>query len=714
MRFRGMVWILLILAPVSLGASGRAWNPYGLSEDEVDALRVRHPALREFAEFFTALLRHEDAPRDENFAVYRPIRRLAMRRRSVRGTWSPDLQDGIQGQVSQALWKLASPELARIDLNPDIQLTPPAQVSVFTEGLENRVLLLLRNNRRKPVALSLSPDGDSLHFPPREASLAPGQVTGVQLRVWGEGADSLGLRLTVEKQPMVLALPIRWRKAGRLQLTVKTQDRDSFRPARVYVVGSDRLARGPAGTFLRSTWTEGHHYFHTRGASSLVLPSGPARIFVVHGFENSPVTMNVNLEPGSNEVEVIPRPGIDCASRGWYSGDIHIHLNLVHKTLDQLVSTQDAFLQAGAEDLDVSNLLVCNSLGSITFDRNRFTGSLHPLSTAERVLYWNEEVRASLYGHMAALNLKEFLEPNFTGFRNTDHAFDYPSNTIQARKGREQGAGIFYVHPVHNPDANDLAGSSAKAVPVDAALGLVDGLEILGYGHPAASLRLYYRLLNCGFRLAAAAGTDVFNNIRRHKVIGGDRVYVHTGDVFDYDSWVQGLKAGRSFVTNGPLLFFQVDGRLPGSELDLEAPGRVRVRVEAHSHAPMDRLDLVFNGEPVHTVKASGNGTHLLYRGSLPITESGWLAARIQGGPHRLVVNNTDLFAHTTPVYLTVGGEPYADPDSVSHFLRWIGDLRQRLLTEGLFQEPIQKRQVLEQFRMAEAVYRQKLDSVEE
>jgi hypothetical protein len=60
-----------------------------------------------------------------------------------------------------------------------------------------------------------------------------------------------------------------------------------------------------------------------------------------------------------------------------------------------------------------------------------------------------------------------------------------------------------------------------------------------------------------------------------------------------------------------------------------------------------------------------------------------------------------------------VGGEPYADPDSVSHFLRWIGDLRQRLLTEGLFQEPIQKRQVLEQFRMAEAVYRQKLDSVE-
>ena len=714
MRAIRIVWILSILAPVSLVAAGRAWNPYGLSEDEVDALRVRHPALREFAEFFTALLRHEDAPRNENLSVYRPIRRLAMRRRTVRGSWSPDAQDEIQGQVSQALWRLTSPELARIDLNPEVLLTPSVQAPVFTAGLENRVLLLVRNNHRNPVELSLTPDGATLHFPPREASLAPGQVTGIQLRVWGAGGESLGLRLNVQGTTAQLSLPIRWREAARLDLAVKTHDRADFLPARVYVVGSDRLARGPAGTFLRSTWSEGRQYFHTRGASTLALPSGPARLLVVHGFEHAPVTMNVDLEPGSNQVEVIPQPGVDGSARGWHSGDIHIHLNLIHKTLDQLVLTQDALLQAEAEDLDVSNLLVCNSLGSITFDRNRFTGSLHPLSTADRILYWNEEVRAALYGHFAALNLKTFLEPNFTGFRNTDHAFDYPSNTIQARKGREQGAGIFYVHPVHNPDANDLAGSSAKAVPVDAALGLVDGLEILGYGHTAAGLRLYYRLLNCGFRLAAAAGTDAFNNIRRHKVIGGDRVYVHTGGALNYDSWVQGLKAGRSFVTNSPLLFFEVDGRLPGSELALDGPGRVRVQVEAHSHAPMDRLELVFNGKPVHTVKASGNGNHLLFRGSLPIAGSGWLAARIQGGPHRLVVNNTDLFAHTTPVYLTVGGKPYADPDSVTHFLRWIGDLRKRALSEGLFQEPIHKREVLDQFRRAEAVYRQKLASVEE
>ena len=159
------------------------------------------------------------------------------------------------------------------------------------------------------MELNLSPNGDTLHFPPREASLAPGQVTGIQLRVWGMGADSLGLRLDVQGKTAELSLPIQWREAARLELTVKTRDRAGFLPARVYVVGSDRLARGPAGTFLRSTWTGGHQYFHTRGASSLVLPSGPARILVVHGFEHAPVTMDVDLEPEGNRVEVHPSAG---------------------------------------------------------------------------------------------------------------------------------------------------------------------------------------------------------------------------------------------------------------------------------------------------------------------------------------------------------------------------------------------------------------------
>ena len=48
---------------------------------------------------------------------------------------------------------------------------------------------------------------------------------------------------------------------------------------------------------------------------------------------------------------------------------------------------------------------------------------------------------------MAALNLKQFIEPQFNGFDNSIHPFDYPSNAIQARKAKDKGSSLFYVHP---------------------------------------------------------------------------------------------------------------------------------------------------------------------------------------------------------------------------------------------------------------------------
>src|SRR5262249_6846495 len=76
----------------------------------------------------------------------------------------------------------------------------------------------------------------------------------------------------------------------------------------------------------------------------------------------------------------------------------------------------------------------------------------------------------------------------------------------------------------------------------------------------AASVPLWYRLLNCGLRVPATAGTDVFLNRIGSNLPGGDRVYVHVDCPLTYAGWVDGLKAGRSFVTRGPMLTFTVDG----------------------------------------------------------------------------------------------------------------------------------------------------------
>ena len=85
------------------------------------------------------------------------------------------------------------------------------------------------------------------------------------------------------------------------------------------------------------------------------------------------------------------------------------------------------------------------------------------------------------------------------------------------------------------------------------------------------------------------------------------------------------------------------------------------------------------------------------------------MAARIWGKPHPLVVNNPELFAHTTPVYLTVGGRPYADPEALEFFLERFREMRRTSLAGGSFESLHQQREVLGQLAEAEKIYRERL-----
>ncbi len=703
-----LLCLSLLLAMTELAGQARIRNPYGLSEDEIDPLLARSVPLRDFAEFFSALLLNDQTDRKTCFAAYQPIRTLTYKQRHA-----PLPDSELLAQVADALWQLQSPELIRVELDPEPSVIAQPSSLLFTNGLANRVMMMLRNRLRRPLKVSLTPAAQSPSFVVREAVLEPGEVLPLHLTVWGDNRDELLVRLQVGERQTTLTLPISWQPAAWLRIRVKNSEGD-FVPARVYVTGSDHLGRGPSGAFLRSSWVGGHHYFHTQGISSLILPAGLTKVLVVHGFEHKAEERSIQLTAESeNLAEFQLQRLFDASARGWYSGDIHIHPNLIHKTLDQLVNPEDIRLQVHAEDLNVANLLVCNSQGDIVYDRKHFTGAPHPLSTSRHILYWNEEVRTRLYGHMAALNLTHFIEPQFNGFDNSLHPFDFPSNAIQARKARQKGSSLFYVHPYKTFKEDGLKMGSAKALPIDAALGATDGMEILGYANTEGSTNLYYHLLNSGFRLAPAAGTDTFNNIRRHMVVGGDRVYVHAPGPLDYEAWVAGLKAGRSFVTNGPLLFFRVNDQLPGSELSFSAPKTVEVRVEAYSQVPMSRLEIIVNGKSAYSKQLEENQTELRYKGKVLLERSAWVAARITGGAHKLVVNNPTLFAHSGPVYCDIEGKPFADPESLRYLLKWIHDLRHRLLTQGLFEHPNQERQILQEFEEAEEIYRQKLTQAE-
>lgn len=64
------------------------------------------------------------------------------------------------------------------------------------------------------------------------------------------------------------------------------------------------------------------------------------------------------------------------------------------------------------------------------------------------------------------------------------------------------------------------------------------------------------------------------------------------------------LRAGRSFVTNGPLLDFRLDGARPGDAVDRSA-ARADWTLDLCSAVPVERVEILVNGEPVW----SGAGT---------------------------------------------------------------------------------------------------------
>ena len=101
--------------------------------------------------------------------------------------------------------------------------------------------------------------------------------------------------------------------------------------------------------------------------------------------------------------------------------------------------------QSAGEDLIVSNFMVANSEADGVFDREYFRGSPDPLSNEETILYWNQEFRSTIWGHLTLLNLKQLVEPIFTGFAHTTHPHDHPTNADIADHTHDQDGHVNYT-----------------------------------------------------------------------------------------------------------------------------------------------------------------------------------------------------------------------------------------------------------------------------
>ena len=437
--------------------------------------------------------------------------------------------------------------------------------------------------------------------------------------------------------------------------------------ARATVLGSDGRAHAPRGVFRRIVSYTETHYFHASGEFVVELPPGPATVRLKRGVEFLPWERQVEITAGEETVVTAELERFtDRTSEGWHSGDTHVHD--LHAG-DLRITPGDLVAQAEAEAVRVVHALIHVDGSRTMGDPERFVAGPHPASTEHIRLRYGQEYRMP-FGHRTFLNPERLFHPLATGVRGTAREAPFPPLFDYIRRLRaEQGAQVVVgmPHPYwgYLAEGERFEGDSPSEIPLDAVLGVADFFDINCIpSSEIGAAAIYARLLNAGARLAAAGGSDTFSDTARDPPLGTGRTYVRVEGDFSIEAWGAGLRAGRSFSTNGPLLELTVESAGMGEELRLDGPGEVTVRARAQSAVPMGQLSVLVNGEVWR--EAVGDATadpvsaspfELEISGELPLSDSAWIAVRAEG-PNSPWTTDIGLFAHSTPVYAVVGGRP--------------------------------------------------------
>ena len=510
------------------------------------------------------------------------------------------------------------------------------------------------------------------------------------------------------------------RPMGHLSITVLDPS-GNITPARISVTGEDARTYAPGGAwlhaednFVRSERSFEAHYFHSPGKAELEVPQGRVQVEVMKGFEYQLVTETVTC--GANAQLVVHLKPLEVPQDGhsrWASADLHVHMNYggAYRNTPAHLVTQEM-----AENLFLVEDLVVNKEQRIP-DIAYFRTTPDPASTPDHWLLHGQEFHTPYWGHLGLLNLTDhFLLPDYAAYANTAAASLFPTNAAVSDLAHQQRGIVGYVHPfdiVVDPlsDPTLTHGEpldEALELPVDVALGKVDYIEVLGFSDHRMTASVWYRLLNCGFRLPAGAGSDTMANYASARgPVGLTRVYASIPQAATgTGTWLDSLKHGRTFATNGPLLGFTLGGKAVGEELKLPAgENKVEFTSWLRSFVSVDHLELVCNGKVVRDLKLDGDGQSADAKGTLSISQSGWCLLRASSDKPEHPVLDDYVYATTSPIYVSVAGSVLRPQGDASFFMAWFDRLTQTAKANRDWNTNAERALVLQTLDKARQVY---------
>lgn len=420
-------------------------------------------------------------------------------------------------------------------------------------------------------------------------------------------------------------------------------------PVRIRVIGPAGLYLAPFGRLADFAMGQGDSlggnlrvadksFAYIDGSCEIRLPAETVRLEVSKGPEYKPIRQAVSLGPGKMALRLTIERWIDPRQDGWYSGDTRVHF----------LSPHAALLEAAAEDVTILNLLALELPHGID-NILAFSGQAPALAMPGHQVVVNTLNHHPVLGELGLLNCHRVVYPL---------AFGGP-------RGREDWTLADWCDQCHRKGGlvlwNGFAGWQERAGEplADLVLGKVDAVNVDGRGgFRRSAFDHWYKLLNAGLRVPLVAGSGKVSN---GQAVGERRTYAQVVGPHSYQAWIEAVRAGRVFVSGGPILSLTVDGQLPGSVLEVPADqATIHVKVAARSQVPFERLELIHNGSALAGIEAEGDPCSAAFEVDLPTPGSGWLAARTWQPDATEPIN-----AHTGPIYFHIAGKPFT-PDTIS------------------------------------------------
>jgi len=554
------------------------------------------------------------------------------------------------------------------DAAPAIQLTPPQAA----ERWADITLYQLPPMRKRLSGLGI--EYAVLAVSSRDAGQRSAKIS---FNV-GQGSQDIGFRNDVVI--VFNALPTR-------PVTIRVKD-ENGQPSMASLIIRDRLNRlypNPAKRLAPDLFFQPQVY--RADGETVALPDGYYTMEYTGGPEYLTRTREFSVDSKSSaEVVCQLSRWIDPSKSGWYSGDHHVHAAGCSHYMNPTegVEPRDMIRQILGEHLNIGSVLTWGP--DYYYQKQFFTGKDDKLSQADRLMHYDLEVSgfpSSHAGHIVLLGLKDQDYPG------THRIEDWPTWDLPLfRWAKAQGAIVGFAHsgwglqimshelPSYEMPGFDGIGANEYIVDVTQP-DSVDFISAVDTPYPW-ELNIWYHTLNVGFRTRIAGETD-FPCIYDGRV-GLGRSYVKTDAPLTYAGWLAGLKAGRSYVSDGKthLMDFSVNGLeagTQGSELHLAKAGNVTVTLKAAAYLPeipneairklpvdqkpywdLERarigntrevpVEIVVNGKAVARQNIVADGTPRELKFEVTLTESSWIAAR------------TLPAAHTNPVFALLGGAP--------------------------------------------------------